>query len=325
MGRFNDLPLARRYDACDDDGALAAAASRCPQLLQLSLQGFDLAATAGNAAGATLAHLTRLELRDCQIPGSDPALKLASLMPRLEVLECGGDRRRGCGKAAAGHPALRELRLSLQWMDEDDDDDANSPADWCSALSTLPRLSDLRLSVFGELAGEADTVYYWCDPSGVKFAAESLRGCVELTRLDFSALVYPRLHDMLAMVGAAAGRRLEWLRLKFAPLKEGVLADEAREFWALLLHYPCLKHLEVQLDLTVPSDSKSPPEAPAMDEALTAMLRTLEVVLPHCPALDEVVFGVGWSSGKQRQLPRCTAYCGELAAAFPGRRLKLGF
>ena len=75
-------PAARR-DLCDDDGALAAASSRCPNLRELSLMGFDLVAPAGAAAGTALSHLTCLDLFKCVAPGDE--LRLGALMPRLEV------------------------------------------------------------------------------------------------------------------------------------------------------------------------------------------------------------------------------------------------
>lgn len=152
---------------------------------------------------------------------------------------------------------------------------------------------------------------------GVRHAAEALCGCWELTRLEFAAAVYPGLDGMLAMIGAAAGSRLEWLRLGAASLSTEP-ADEARAFWALPLHYPCLKHLEVELWPALAT-------AAALDESLTAMLHTLGVVLPHCPALKEVSIGLVWDSGIPQHLPRSAAYCGELAAAFPGKRLKFDF
>ena len=113
------------------------------------LYAFNFVKQAVGAAGATFAHLTRLDLTNCKVPRGlnrfTPTLRLAPLMPRLEVMECGGERYGGCGAAMTDHPALRELVLSLHEVDEDDDgggDGDSNPIEWSSALRTLPRLAD---------------------------------------------------------------------------------------------------------------------------------------------------------------------------------------
>ena len=250
-----------------------------PQLLELSLSDFKLAAPAGAAAvGAAFGHLTRLDLRNCEVPELAPAPRLGTLMPRLEVARCSGEYCCGCGTAAAGHPTLRELQLCLQQVN-----DPGDASEWLDTLETLPRLSDLRLRVscssFDDENDELRHIPAW----RIARVSEALRGCSAVTPLDFSAVYpfFPHIQDMLATVGAAAGERLAWLRLDGVHLKR-TPEEEARAFFALPLYYPRLKHLEIVLD----KFQVFTPAGLSMDESLTAMLRTLEVVLPHCPALS---------------------------------------
>ena len=122
-GGFSDsqntrpLPRAGTAATTTTPWSLEAAATRCPQLLELSLSGFTLAAPAGVA----FAHLTRLELNDCMVLEDAPVSCLGALMPRLEVLRCGSDHCGGCGAAAAGHPTLRELHLCLEHVNDPGD------------------------------------------------------------------------------------------------------------------------------------------------------------------------------------------------------------
>ena len=179
--------------------------------------------------------------------------RLSALMPWLEALRCLGKRCGGCGTAAAGHPTLRELKLFVDEIEDPDD-----AIEWYDTLEKLLRLSDLRLFVSSPSFDDEDYERDCCAASGIARVSEALRGCSALTRFDFYAAVYPRMQDMLAMVGAAAGERLVWLRLDGAHLKPACRGG-ARIFRAA----PLLPLLKAPGDRAAPGDaSRSRPSAP---------------------------------------------------------------
>lgn len=256
---------------------LPLASARCPQLRELYLWSQDL-----DQPPAPLAHLTRLSLFACSTADDGVAqLNLATAAPRLEVLEWIGSLDNAIVTATKEHPRLNELRVgSIEGIMKCTQAEA-----WLCTIRGLPALSSLVVefcrggSAVEELegAGRYSAMVLW--------VCERLGHCTRLEHLDLDVNGAPLpVSELLAAVGAAAGRQLTSLTLQGALLPR-TRAEAERSLHQLVGCYPQLEVLKLQL---------SAPRDMAID---ARKVRPQELLLPVpglvavCPALREVQVG----------------------------------
>ncbi|KAI8472062.1 MAG: hypothetical protein J3K34DRAFT_415572 [Monoraphidium minutum] len=285
---------------------LQAMAAACPNLRALSLDRAELR----GPAGAVFEHLTSLELRDCTACGGGgdavpiPGLQAPDLhhaTPRLAALRVYGATSPFCAGLAAGHPSVRELKLtSLGAEDEADDGDHCADA-WLWAASRMPKLEVLEAYglaryAFDRIAPFADAV----DAGGAPLLGEMdleheltssvlhrvcfyLSRCAALTSLDIDFEIGEArggLGAALASIGAAAGPRLTFLCLRGFELPSAAPGDAGRVLYAL----PLFSDLdELHLDF---SDAIS--QEPHLEARVHALLAPLPALRQHCPKLASI-------------------------------------
>lgn len=222
-----------------------------------------------------------------------PLQSLAAAAPLLEVLSVAGTCDDDANaKAVVGHPCLQDLRLdcaeSIVQADKVRPEEA-----WLRAAQRPPALARLAFWVYPERSGpeeveghepeEMEENDYACT-AWLQRTFGLLYDCKRLTHLEFAvetAEPIP-LHELLAGVGGAVGRRLRSFTLAGAEVPHTSAVSAALH--TVAEGFPLLEVLVLQL-----SEPKTRPDAGSGFTALLwDVLVPMQALAPLCPALREV-------------------------------------